>query len=220
MTIACILFDCDGTLVDSEMLASRAYQQLFSQFGVELDTQQVHDRYKGMKVYDILASLAATHSVLPSPHELEPAFRENLTRLMEEELTVIDGVEELISSIAVPIGVVSNGPREKIQHSMRLTGLDRWFGEHLYSAFDYQCWKPDPLLLIKACEALNVAPADTILVDDSVSGVLAGINAGMKVWYFAEIPDPGLARRPEVHVFTKMSELPDLWRSAGMDVVK
>lgn len=218
MRYQCVLFDCDGTLVDTEMLASGAYRYLFNQYDIELDIQALHDQYKGKKIYPILAGLAEIYQIKASAEEMEPVFRQELRRLMEAELTTLPGVEALIRRINVPVGVVSHGPREKTEQSMRLSGLAPWFGEHLYSAFHFKSWQPEPGLLLAACRALQVEPEQTIRVDDSVSGVMAGIKAGMQVWYFTTRPDVAVASHSAVHLFSEMKALPALWREANINL--
>ena len=170
--IEAVFFDCDGTLVDSEVICSRAYVSMFQAFGITLDLEETFKRFKGVKLYEIIDIINDEHGVELAKAELEPIYRAEVARLFDTELEVIAGANALLDSMAVPMCVVSNGPVSKMQHSLGKLGMLHHFPDLLFSGYDIQRWKPDPALMFHAAKAMNVNPQNCILVDDSAAGVL------------------------------------------------
>lgn len=218
--IDAIFFDCDGTLVDSEVICSRAYVHMFQAFGITLDLEEVFKRFKGMKLYEIIDVIAGERGVSLAKEELEPIYRAEVARLFDSELQVIAGANALLDAVSVPMCVVSNGPVSKMQHSLGKLGMLHHFPEKLFSGYDIQRWKPDPALMYHAAKALNVDPVNCILVDDSSAGAQSGIAAGMEVYYFCADPHNNPIDHPKVTTFTDLAQLPELWRARGWHVTR
>ncbi len=215
-----IFFDCDGTLVDSEMLCSRAYVYMFAEAGIELDTDEVFKRFKGVKLYEIIDIINQEHGTQLQREDLEPNYRAEVARLFESELTAIPGAQELVERVSVPMCIVSNGPVSKMEHSLGNTGMLAHFTGKLFSGYDIQCWKPEPDIMFHAAANMGVDVTRAILVDDSRAGAEAGIAAGMQVYYFcADDHNPPITH-PNVTSFTSLSELPALWRQRGWNLTK
>ncbi|MGK9174545.1 6-phosphogluconate phosphatase [Yokenella regensburgei] len=218
--IAAVFFDCDGTLVDSEVICSRAYVHMFKEFGIDLDLEEVFKRFKGMKLYEIIEVIGEEHGVALEKTALEPVFRSEVARLFDAELEIIPGAQELLDAITVPVCVVSNGPVSKMQHSLGKTGILHHFPDLLFSGYDIQRWKPDPALMHHAAKALGVDTKHCLLIDDSVAGVQSGIAAGMEVFYFCADPHNKPVTHPQVTTFTALSQLPELWRARGWNITR
>ncbi len=218
--IEAVFFDCDGTLVDSEVLCSRAYVHMFAQHGVHLELEEVFRRFKGVKLYDIIDANIAEHGMTVDRATLEPLYRAEVARLFESELKPIDGAAALLEQITVPMCVVSNGPVSKMQHSLGNTGMLHHFPDKLYSGYDIQRWKPDPALMFHAADAMKVNVQNCILVDDSAAGAQSGIDAGMQVYYLCADPHNKPIHHPNVTMFSELSELPALWREKGWTITR
>ncbi|WP_413721760.1 6-phosphogluconate phosphatase [Sodalis sp. RH23] len=211
----CVLFDCDGTLVDSEILCCEAYVLLFAQYGIALTLTDAIRDFKGVKLNDIFDRMREQHGLRQRADILEAEYRAHVARLFDERLVAIEGVRELLQRIVVPMAVVSNGPVSKMEHSLGLTSLLPFFAQRLFSGYDVQRWKPDPAVIHHAAAQLGVPVAQCILVEDSVSGVQAGIAAGMPVFYYcADAHNPPIDH-PLVTRFDDMGQLPALWRARG-----
>ncbi|WP_082330551.1 6-phosphogluconate phosphatase, partial [Salmonella enterica] len=165
--IEAVFFDCDGTLVDSEVICSRAYVAMFRQFGITLELAEVFRRFKGVKLYEIIDTISKEHGVALAKAELEPVYRAEVARLFDTELETIAGANTLLESIKTPMCVVSNGPVSKMQHSLGKLGMLHHFPDLLFSGYDIQRWKPDPALMFHAANAMKVNVEKCILVDDS-----------------------------------------------------
>ncbi|MGR2858524.1 6-phosphogluconate phosphatase [Erwinia sp. 1181_3] len=220
MTVECIFFDCDGTLVDSEMLCTQAYVNTFAQFGVTLSLQEMFEKYKGVKLYDIIADVCQQHPLTTPVEVLEQAYRQEVARLFDLELKPIHGAKALLEKVSVPACVVSNGTVPKMQHSLGLTGMLSFFGDRLYSGYDIEHWKPDPELMYYAAKQMGVAIERCILIDDSEAGAKAGIAAGIPVFYYCVDAHNPVINHPLVTVFDDMAQLPDLWQARGWQLTR
>lgn len=220
MTISCVFFDCDGTLVDSERLCTEAYVNTFARYGATLSLQEMFEKYKGVKLYDIIADVCAEHQLNASVEELEPAYRQEVARLFDEQLQPITGAKALLAQIAVPMCVVSNGTVPKMQHSLGLTGMLDYFDDRLYSGYAISSWKPDPALMHYAAKQMATPIEQCILVDDSEAGAKAGIAAGMPVFYFCADAHNKPLDHPLVTPFDDMAQLPELWRQKGWQLTR
>lgn len=218
--IEALFFDCDGTLVDSEIICARAFVHMFAQAGVTLDLDEMFKRFKGVKLYEIIDTVNDEYGVNLQRADLEPVYRAEVARLFDSELEAIPGAAALLNRVTVPMCVVSNGPVSKMQHSLGKTGMLAHFHDRLYSGYDLQRWKPDPAMMYHAADAMRVDVTKCILVDDSVSGAQAGITAGMQVFYYcADAHNPPLDH-PNVTPFTDLSQLPELWQARGWDITR
>lgn len=220
MTVECIFFDCDGTLVDSEMLCTQAYVNTFAQYGATLSLQEMFEKYKGVKLYDIIADVCQQHQLTTPVAVLEPAYRREVARLFDLELKPINGAKALLEKLIVPTGVVSNGTVPKMQHSLGLTGMLSFFGDRLYSGYDIEHWKPDPELMYHAARQMGIPIQHCILVDDSEAGAKAGIAAGIPVFYYCVDAHNPTIDHPLVTVFDDMSQLPALWQARGWQLTR
>jgi beta-phosphoglucomutase-like phosphatase (HAD superfamily) len=100
-----VFFDCDGTLVDSEVICSRAYVHMFQEFGITLDLAEIFKRFKGVKLYEIIDTINAEHGVNLQKATLEPIYRAEVARLFDSELEVI-AEPALLDAVSVPMCVV------------------------------------------------------------------------------------------------------------------
>ncbi|HCW98552.1 MAG TPA: 6-phosphogluconate phosphatase [Pantoea sp.] len=215
MSVECVFFDCDGTLVDSELLCTQAYVNTFAHYGISCSLQEMFEKYKGVQLYDIIRDVAETHHASLPQAAFETDYRAEVARLFDASLTPIPGAKALVEKITVPMCVVSNGTVKKMQHSLGLTGMLPWFNQRLFSGYDISRWKPDPGLMYYAAEQMQVPVERCILVDDSEAGARAGIAAGIPVFYYcADAHNPDIDH-PLVTRFTDMAELPALWQARG-----
>uniref|UniRef100_UPI0011E6A0C3 HAD hydrolase-like protein n=1 Tax=Serratia marcescens TaxID=615 RepID=UPI0011E6A0C3 len=100
-SIEAVFFDCDGTLVDSEVICSRAYVHMFQQFGISLELETIFRRFKGVKLYEIIDTINAEYGVNLQKETLEPVYRAEVARLFDSELEVIAGADALLDAMAV-----------------------------------------------------------------------------------------------------------------------
>ena len=125
------------------------------------------------------------------PASFIPDFRAMTGQILKAELQPIPGAPELVRSLAMPIGVASNGPADKIRLCLTATGMLDAFKGNIFSAYDIQSWKPDPQLYLHAAKTMGVAPSRCAVVEDSMPGIQAGLAAGMTVFALGQaVPEP------------------------------
>jgi HAD superfamily hydrolase (TIGR01509 family) len=202
--IDCILFDSDGTLVDSEPLTFRALVERIGPFGPALDAEELHLRYRGWKLGDVLAELEALHGLV-FPAGFEDDFREYQRERFEVELRPLPGVAELLRDLRQARAVVTSGPLEKVRKALAVTGLDVHFGDNVYSAYEVGIWKPDPGLYLHAAADMGYPPERCLAVEDSPIGLEAAAGSGIPTVFLNRYGD----RCPHAGVteITSMAEL-------------
>lgn len=175
--IECILFDSDGTLVDSEPLSFVVLADMLSPYGLRLDAEELHLRYRGWKMGEVMQLLAKEHAV-ELPPEFEPDFRSRQVACFETELQPIPGVPELLASLDLPRAVVTSGPMPKVRSALSVTGLAPFFGDNIYSAFEVGVWKPDPGIYRHAARDMGFDIERCVAVEDSPIGLEAAATCG------------------------------------------
>jgi len=203
------IFDCDGTLVDSEGLGCEVLVGLAARYGLEMSQSQAVKEFRGGKMAECIA-LMEQRLGRPFPGDFLGQVRQEMARVFRQRLQPVEGARELVEGLRCPYCVASSGPPEKIRLSLGLTNLLHLFEERIFSSYDIGSWKPDPGIFLHAARAMGVAPADCAVVEDSRFGVEAGVAAGMQV--FAYLPHGADFRVPDgVVVVERLSELRPLF---------
>jgi HAD superfamily hydrolase (TIGR01509 family) len=179
-----LIFDCDGVLVDSELLANAALAELMSALGHPMTTQQAIETFPGRRLSDVLARAEALLSRL-IPADLGEQAGKRMLAKFRRELKPVAGVRDAIAALPYPRCVASSSTRERITLSLEVTGLAPLFGTNVFSADAVARGKPAPDLFLAAAHTLGAAPADCIVIEDSPLGIQAARAAGMQAIGFA-----------------------------------
>lgn len=188
----CLLFDCDGTLVDSEPLLAEEMEYSLSEAGLPFLASDYIGEFRGARFRHIVATLEARFGCVDAERleMLEQRMRANLDRRLASDLGTIEGATEALAALAGhPMGVVSNGPLRKVRTSLAATALAGVFGDNLFSAYEVGCWKPDPGLYRHAARMMGYYPEDCVAIDDALVGVQAALDAGSTVVHLNRFPD-------------------------------
>lgn len=178
-----IIFDCDGVLVDSEMLAGTALAELLTGHGLETSLADVLDRYLGRSMAVVEQDyLARTGN--PLPQDFAEQSRALLARSFADRLQPIAGIAALLDSLHLPYCLASSSGRERIDLSLQVTGLAHFFEGRIFNAAMVKRGKPAPDLFLHAARVMGVDPSRALVIEDSPAGVQAGKSAGMRVWGF------------------------------------
>lgn len=183
MSMDAVIFDCDGTLVDSEGLAVEVIVGLLAEKGRRFEFAEIMSRFHGRRFASFIEELAGEVPGLDA-EELTAGFRARTPVVFRERLQAMPGALELVAGLKVDKCVASNGPRDKIETSLGVSGLLPHFRDRIVSAYEVGAWKPDPALIFAATDLMGVAPGRCLLVEDSVAGVRAGLAAGVEVVAF------------------------------------
>ena len=179
-----VIFDCDGTLVDSEPITVRVLIEYLSEFGLELNFEEAHRLFVGRDMQSIAAWIADNYDT-QLPDIFAEEFRTRQAVALKESVLPISGAHELLAAMAKktkPFCVASNAPQAKISINLNVTGLDQFFTtDRTFSAYDINVWKPQPDLFLYASKKLGVNPSNCVVIEDSLAGIDAGLAAGMQV---------------------------------------
>ncbi len=214
MHFEAVIFDCDGTLVDSEVLGIQVLVECVAELGLAFPLEEAVARFTGAKMADSIAIIEQRLG-RPVPGDFVPEMRRRMVEVFRERLQPVEGVEAVLQSLSIPYCVASNGPREKMEVSLHVTGLLPYFHGRIFSAYDIGSWKPEPGMFLHAAQALGVAPERCAVVEDSLLGAQAGKAAGMRVFgydptgYGANLAEAG------AQTFSSMADLLPLMGCGG-----
>jgi HAD superfamily hydrolase (TIGR01509 family) len=178
-----IIFDCDGVLVDSELLSCGCLAEELTRAGIEIDLAGVLVRFLGRS----LASVAAYYEEMlgrPMPADFRDHLRRRVRESFARSLRAIPDIETVLSTLQQPFCLASSSDLERIDFSLTMAGLRDYFGPRIFSADMVAHGKPAPDLFQHAARKMGVDPARCLVIEDSVSGVTAAKAAGMMVWGF------------------------------------
>jgi HAD superfamily hydrolase (TIGR01509 family) len=210
-----VIFDCDGVLVDSELISCRAHAQTLSRHGYAITEQQVLERFLGVSDREARLTIEA-ESGRALPDDFEAQVKAATLQFYAGDLRAIANVSETIAAIDLPKCVASSGTPEKIRHGLICADLYDVLAPHIFSATQVKRGKPAPDLFLFAAEQMRTSPARCIVIEDSVPGVTGALAAGMRVLGFhgGSHCRPGhadkLCAAGAVTIFDDMRHLPAL----------
>ncbi len=179
--ISALIFDCDGTLVDSEDIGIAAMHAHALPYGLTLPLEEMLLGFRGKSMARNVAEMAL-HSALALPKDFTESARRAMAERFRAELKPMPGALEFIAQLKLPFCVATNGPRDKTELTLGLTGLLPYCKDQIYCAYEVGHFKPEPQLFLQAAAGLGVAPERCAVVEDSLPGIQAGLAAGMRVF--------------------------------------
>ncbi|MGF1527924.1 MAG: HAD family hydrolase [Candidatus Competibacterales bacterium] len=210
---ALVIFDCDGVLVDSEILTSHLLAAAVSAAGWPTTPAQSRARFLGRSM-DCVVSMVEAHTGRPLPLPWLAAFEAERDAAFRRQLRPVPGVVALLQRLGArgyPLCVASSGSLAKMRLTLGLTGLAPYFGDRLYSAQQVPRAKPHPDVFLYAARQMGVAPERCWVVEDSLNGVRAAVAAGMAVWAYVPEGDGADHARAGGRVFAAMADLSRAW---------
>ena len=192
-----MIFDCDGVLVDSEVLAARIDAELISAAGYAISAEQVSERYAGLTFQQILFEIEKLSSVPMSASMMSRA--DAMIDKALKTVKMIDGAPAAIAAFGAKTCICSNSTSARLEISLTATGLKGAFGKRIFSALEVaeKRGKPAPDVFEYAAKQFNADPSRTFVIEDSVHGIHGAKTAGMRVIGFtgASHSTPGHAER-------------------------
>lgn len=186
-----VIFDLDGTLVDSEPIANRVLWEHIVALGAPMSLVDAEARFTGLILSECLAYVTRTYGT-KFDDEFVPRLQAATFAAYRDQLRPIAGVPELLDRLALPRCVASSSDPAKIRYSLEVAGLAHHFGDNLFSGHQVARAKPAPDVFWLAAERMGVAPSRCAVVEDSVYGITAGLAAGMTVFAFDPTGHGGL----------------------------
>lgn len=215
--ISAVIFDCDGVLVDSEVLAHEVEAAVLAAIGLHYDAQEFKARFMGLSAKAFLAELEVDgvarlgRSIIA---EIRAPLETRYRQAIRERLVEVPGALAAIQSVRHAKAVASSSTTKGLEEKLRKVGHWDHFAPHVYSSECVVRSKPAPDLFLHAAKALCVEPSHCLVIEDSVMGVRAAQAAGMRVWGFVgggHNDDRSRAALAEIRVERVVED----WRQAG-----
>ncbi len=205
-----VIFDCDGVLVDSEIISAKMLIAELENLGVRVDLDYVARHFLGRSYPTVMAQIRRDFS-LDLPQDFEDAYRVRLLAAFERDLKVMPGSAAVLDMLALPHCVATSSSPRRVEQSLRITGLWPRVQGRVFTASEVANGKPAPDLFLHAAARMGVRPDRCLVIEDSLTGIRAARAAGMEVWRFVGGSHLGQAAEPE-----PADALPDL-RFASFD---
>jgi len=177
-----VIFDCDGTLVDSEIIAGQVDTALLAEAGVRISVEEFMERYAGLTFAEAVIQVESDFKV-PLQASIIDRSKAILDRRLAAEVLPVPGALAAVAGIATARCVCSNSTDERLAAMLGRTGLKPLFGDRVYSARSIPSGRPKPApdVFLHAAEKLGAAPRRCFVIEDSVHGITAARRAGMRV---------------------------------------
>jgi HAD superfamily hydrolase (TIGR01509 family) len=208
-----VIFDCDGVLIDSEPLSNRVLIESLNNFGLKLTYDEAIETFVGK-------SLKSNRTYIeerlgkPLPQDFIHTLEAKVIETFEKELQAIAGIHDALKSIVQPVCVASGSNPAWIRAALKVAGLLSYFDNNIFSASQVKHGKPAPDIFLFAAENMGFMPAQCAVVEDSPTGVQAGVAAGMKVLAYTGTFKSEQLKDAGAHIiFEDMKKLPSLLAS-------
>ncbi|TGP56884.1 HAD family phosphatase [bacterium M00.F.Ca.ET.159.01.1.1] len=177
-----VIFDCDGVLVDSEIIAARIEAELLTSAGFEISAEELAETYAGLTFKDIMLRVEEK-SQIPFQASLIDRAEELVDRKLRADVRIIDGAREAVAAVTAPRAVCSNSRTERVEFMLDKVRLLPFFAGRIFSGLDIPSkkTKPAPDVFLYAAEKLGANPRNTFVIEDSVHGITGARAAGMRV---------------------------------------
>jgi HAD superfamily hydrolase (TIGR01509 family) len=175
-----VIFDCDGVLLDSEIILARAHSKAFSRAGWPMSDLELLRRFVGIADPEMYRTVEEELG-RPLPTDHDAFVRAEIARAYREDLRAVSGVHAVVAGITLPICVASSSSPSKLKLGLTLVGLYEQFAPNIFSATMVARGKPAPDLFLFAAQQMNVSSSRCVVIEDSVAGVRAAVAAEMPV---------------------------------------
>ena len=218
MSISHIIFDCDGVLVDSEPLSMRADAEILARTGLKISEAELHKRFVGTTFQDMVQSLEREHNT-KLPGNLSDLKNARMNELYRSELKLVRGVRDALEDIrnmGLSMSIASNGPKDRVKLALQLTGLLPYFKNAIVTFEDVPQGKPAPDMYLLAAKNAGAKADNCLVVEDSVTGVTAAVDAGCWTLGFTGTYENHVPHGEKLKdigaeaIFNKMVDLPAL----------
>jgi HAD superfamily hydrolase (TIGR01509 family) len=209
-----VIFDCDGVLVDSELITNRVFARMLNELGIAVTLEDMFEKFVGRSMPQCLELITKMLGRPVTQHFVEE-YQTRSTAALRSELKAVPDIQSVLAAIRMPYCVASSGTHEKMQTTLGITGLLPQFRGKMYSVTEVAQSKPFPDVFLHAARQQGVVPAECAIIEDTPTGVRAGVAAGMTVFgYCALTPKQRLIDAGAHHTFEQMRDLAALLSAA------
>lgn len=175
-----IIFDCDGVLIDSEILSCAVDERMLPEYGITLDAAELARSFGGVAYREMVVDLNARFDVDIDPVAYQERCEAELARTFETDLRAIAGMRELVADLTAPFALASGSDLARLDQCLGLTDFADFFGDRIFSAEQVTRGKPAPDVFLLAAKSCGWVPESCLVIEDSPSGVIAAHAAGMR----------------------------------------
>lgn len=181
--IELIIFDCDGVLIDSEIISANTLIALLAELGVHVDFPYVQKNFIG-RSFQKVASEIGERFQINLPQGFEAQYRHELLKSFETQLQPSADIDKTLQQLDLKICVATSSSPERVNKSLQITKLIDHFNGNIFTASQVKNGKPAPDLFLLAAKTMGVNAANCLVIEDSQPGIEAAINAHMPVWHY------------------------------------
>jgi HAD superfamily hydrolase (TIGR01509 family) len=205
-----VIFDCDGVLVDSEIIANVILLEMLNEIGLYLTLEEVFNICAG-KSTAICIEIVQDMLGQPLPGNFANEFEQRTIQAFIKHLKPVQGIHDVLNKLNLPCCVTSNSSHKWIRQALLKTNLLAYFSGKIFTASEIIRGKPYPDVYLYAAEQMGFSLQECVVIEDTPIGVMAGVNAGMTVFGYAELMKPRKLREAGASVvFNDMRLLPQL----------
>jgi HAD superfamily hydrolase (TIGR01509 family) len=176
-----LIFDFDGVIADSEVLANKVLAEMVTELGVSTSLEDSYHRYMGKRFTEVIAAVE-TSLATKLPEDFPARYQAQTLARFRAELRAVDGAHAYLDAFAhVPRCIASSSSPDRLSLCLEVLRLEATFGPHVFSASSVARGKPHPDIFLYAADMMGVSPSQAIVIEDSAAGVQAGVAAGMTV---------------------------------------
>lgn len=206
MKYKCIIFDCDGVLVDSELITAEVIVSMAKELGLNLKLNFVLQEFMGKSLNDLMQFIEKLNNGFLPP-DFESEYRRKTFEEFKNKLKPIDGIHSVLKNLKIPFCVASSGPLKKIHRNLTTVGLIDLFQDRIFSCYEIKRWKPDPAIFLYAAENMGFKPEECAVIEDSSVGVQAALSGGFDVFMYRKNDNNHHFDNNEIITFKAMDEL-------------
>lgn len=184
LAIDLVIFDCDGVLIDSEVISARVLIGHLASVGVFVDLAHFRTHFLGRSFPKVVAEVRANYGI-ELPSDFEKDYRANLLTAFETELLPMAGIFDVLKNLSVACCIATSSSPPRVKRSLELANLQTYFKDSVFTASEVANGKPAPDLFYHAARRMGVSPERCLVIEDSVPGINAALAANMPVLHFS-----------------------------------
>jgi HAD superfamily hydrolase (TIGR01509 family) len=201
-----VIFDCDGVVIDSEVISANVLIDKLAVLGAHIDMAFVQQHFLGCQFATVAAKINSLLNItLPPTFELQ--YREQLLLAFERDLTVTQGIKDVLTRLTVPFCIATSSSLPRTTKALAVVGLGDVFAGNVFTASEVVNGKPAPDLFLHAAKRMGVAPEECLVIEDSFFGVTAAVAANMPVIHYVGGGHINYHNHPVTNVFPQVPVL-------------
>ncbi|MCI2285264.1 HAD family hydrolase [Colwellia sp. MSW7] len=181
--IRLIIFDCDGVLIDSEIISATVLIAQLSTVGIEIDVDYIQHHFLGCSFSSVKEKIHNAFNIQLSD-SFEDEYRIALLKEFDTSLQTTQGIKTVLAQLNTPFCLATSSSPERTEKALSIVGLSSFFNNRIFTAKEVKHGKPAPDLFLHAAKTMQVAPQNCLVIEDSMAGVTAALSAGMQVIHY------------------------------------